>query len=122
MLGAVTTLILYASGKIHTAILLQGLLFSLVGPVPFLFQQWLYGKGRVIIGPEGIRFRSIPMSLIFSWKHIVSVQEKVTGPDNLFQRLLAGGYCRYVEVKLSRSPRTAVRGGRAGTDIPGIPG
>lgn len=121
MAGLAATLTLYTSGRIDNSILLQGIVFCLVGPVPFIFAQWLYGKGVVIVRADGIEFRSIFLRLLLAWEHIVSVKGKLTGPDNLMQRLLAGGHRQYVEVKLSRSPRRALLDNRAGTAIRGLP-
>jgi catechol 2,3-dioxygenase-like lactoylglutathione lyase family enzyme len=121
--GTLTGLALYSFGSIGSDTLAYYLVGFGIGPVPFLVGQWLQGSRAVIIvGPDGIHYRSIFPSLVFAWKHIVSVGQGVTGPDTRLQRWLAGGERRYVEVKLSHSPRTPIWGNQRRTDAFGIPG
>jgi hypothetical protein len=120
--GSSTFLGLYAVGKIGGDVLADALLGFGLGPIPFLLQQWQEGRGAVILGPDGIRIRSMPMTLNLAWRHMTSVQVKLSGADNLLGKWLAAGHRRYVEVKLSRRPRLRIWGpGRGGTDIFGWP-
>jgi len=120
--GISTFVAVYALGKIGGDVLADALLGFGLGPMPFIFYQWRESRARVVVEPQGIRWKSSATTMTLAWRHITSVRARTNSPHSCISRLLAGGHPEHVEVKLSRRPRVRFwTPGTSGTDIFGWP-